>query len=187
MQVQPTGFMAGVGFPQQQQLQQPQMTGLPQPLEPQRTAVPGMPGMGMGMGMGGMGGMTPAPMQIQQPTGFMAGGGFGQPQQQQQQPQQQQQQMMPQVTGFGGVGGRLQPMQPLVPQQTGPAPPVRFGVTEGAKKIAPQATGRRANLAAASKFILFVVMRSDGCLLTLVSLQRRIIRLDSDSSTSTIR
>ena len=42
-------------------------------------------------------------------------------------------------------------LQPLVPQQTGPPPPVRFGVTEGAKKLAPQPTGRRANLAHASK------------------------------------
>jgi hypothetical protein len=42
---------------------------------------------------------------------------------------------------------------PLTPQKTGPAPPVRFGVNPDAKKLAPQPTGRRANLAQASKFI----------------------------------
>ena len=40
---------------------------------------------------------------------------------------------------------------PLQPQKTGPPPPVRFGVTGDTKKLMPQATGRRANLAAASK------------------------------------
>jgi hypothetical protein len=47
----------------------------------------------------------------------------------------------------------LKPLQPLVPQKTGPPPPVRFGVTE-TKKLTPQATGRRANLSQASKFCL---------------------------------
>lgn len=41
--------------------------------------------------------------------------------------------------------------QPLVAQKTGPPPPVRFGMNN-AKKLAPQPTGRRANLAAASTF-----------------------------------
>jgi actin cytoskeleton-regulatory complex protein SLA1 len=41
------------------------------------------------------------------------------------------------------------PIAPLQPQKTGPAPPVRFGVTE-ARKLTPQPTGRRANLAQAS-------------------------------------
>ncbi|KAL2169897.1 hypothetical protein VTG60DRAFT_5512 [Thermothelomyces hinnuleus] len=128
MQVQPTGFM-GAGFPQQQQPQQPQpqMTGLPPPLEPQRTAM----GMGMGMGMNNVG----------------VGMGM-QPQQQQQ--QQQQQPMQPQPTGFGTAGGLQPPAQPLVPQKTGPPPPVKFGINEGQKKLAPQPTGRRANLAAAT-------------------------------------
>jgi hypothetical protein len=39
----------------------------------------------------------------------------------------------------------------LIPQKTGPPPPVRFGVTGDTKKLMPQATGRRANLAQASK------------------------------------
>ena len=125
MQVpQQTGFMGG-GFPQQQQ-QQPASGGF----MPQPTGT----------------GMQP-PMQIAQPTGF----NMGYPQQQQQQQQMPPQQMPPQPTGFGG-GALAPPMQPLVPQKTGPPPPVRFGVPEGQKKIVPQATGRRANLAAASEF-----------------------------------
>jgi len=39
---------------------------------------------------------------------------------------------------------------PLQPQPTGPAPPVRFGVQPEANKLAPQPTGRRANLSAAT-------------------------------------
>ncbi|KAK5628180.1 hypothetical protein RRF57_003895 [Xylaria bambusicola] len=68
-------------------------------------------------------------------------------------------QMQPQQTGLGGFGSagfnpaingppQPPPIAPLQPQKTGPAPPVRFGVTN---KIAPQPTGRRANLAQASK------------------------------------
>lgn len=55
---------------------------------------------------------------------------------------------------LGGLGQQQppeQPLQPLIPQQTGPAPPVRFGVAPEAKKLAPQPTGRRANLSQASK------------------------------------
>jgi DNA-directed RNA polymerase subunit H (RpoH/RPB5) len=51
-------------------------------------------------------------------------------------------------------------IQPLVPQKTGPPPPVRFGVTGDTKKLMPQATGRRANLAQASKCILLLNYRS---------------------------
>ncbi|KAK0717048.1 hypothetical protein B0T26DRAFT_647888 [Lasiosphaeria miniovina] len=117
IQMQPTGFGGFNQQPQQPQLPQ-YMTGnpnnfLPQPLEPQRTAMP---------------------MQQPQPTGMgMGPGGFAQ--------------------GFGNAGMQPPlvppPMQPLVPQRTGPAPPVRFGVTEP-KKLAPQPTGRRANLSAAT-------------------------------------
>ena len=149
---------------QQQQPMMPMMTGMPQPQQQQQ--IPMMTGMQQ----------MPLPMQVQ-PTGFM----YPQQQQQQPQPfiaqptgmgmnmgmgmgmmsgmpQQQPQQQQPplpmqiQPTGFGGGGGLQLPMQPLVPQKTGPPPPVRFGVTEGQKKIVPQATGRRANLAAASEF-----------------------------------
>ncbi|KAI8629295.1 hypothetical protein F5Y19DRAFT_96230 [Xylariaceae sp. FL1651] len=69
-----------------------------------------------------------------------------------------QSQIQTQQTGFGGFGAgfapaangppQSTPMAPLQPQKTGPAPPVRFGVTN---KILPQPTGRRANLAQASK------------------------------------
>ena len=64
--------------------------------------------------------------------------------------------LVPQPTGMsnmGNMGGinNTQAPQPLQPQQTGPPPPVRFGVTNDAKKLAPQATGRRANLSQASK------------------------------------
>lgn len=44
-----------------------------------------------------------------------------------------------------------QTIMPLVPQKTGPPPPVRFGVTGDTKKLMPQATGRRANLSQASR------------------------------------
>ncbi|PFH55467.1 hypothetical protein XA68_18266 [Ophiocordyceps unilateralis] len=47
----------------------------------------------------------------------------------------------------GNLGGFVQPLQP---QKTGPAPPVRFGVSADIKGLAPQPTGRRANLAQAT-------------------------------------
>ena len=104
----------------------------------------------------------------QQPTGFQAS--FIQPQQQ-----------FPQTTGLNsflppalqptptgmqnqnnGFSSNFNPPQapqmpqqtapaPLIPQKTGPPPPVRFGVSGDTKKLMPQATGRRANLAQASK------------------------------------
>lgn len=61
------------------------------------------------------------------------------------------------TAGFGNHGMPqngptvLPPSTPLMPQKTGPAPPVRFGVQPDANKMMPQATGRRANLSAASK------------------------------------
>jgi hypothetical protein len=67
--------------------------------------------------------------------------------------------LQPQQTGMNGFGQppaatmpQQAPMAPLIPQKTGPPPPVRFGVTGDTKKLMPQATGRRANLAQASKF-----------------------------------
>ncbi len=172
-------MMTGMPQPQQQQ-QIPMMTGMqqmPQPMQVQPTGfmyqqqpqqqqqpfIAQPTGMGMGMGMGMMGGMPqqqqqqpPLPMQIQ-PTGF---GGVG--------------------MGGGGGGGLQLPMQPLVPQKTGPPPPVRFGVPEGQKKIVPQATGRRANLSAASEFSSLCLSISLVVLprwLTMISFhQRRTIR-----------
>ncbi|KAM5356351.1 hypothetical protein ACJ41O_002997 [Fusarium nematophilum] len=58
--------------------------------------------------------------------------------------------MQPQATGLGGMNNTMTPPQPLQPQQTGPPPPVRFGVSNEPKKLAPQPTGRRANLAQAT-------------------------------------
>lgn len=73
--------------------------------------------------------------------------------------------LQPQQTGTNGFGrpafGQSLPPVPPIPQQptvaplqpqpTGPPPPVRFGVTGEAKKLASQPTGRRANLSHASK------------------------------------
>ena len=80
--------------------------------------------------------------------------------------------LQPQQTGANGYGqgfGQspppmppLPPMPsmpaaaPLQPQKTGPPPPVRFGLAGDAKKLMPQATGRRANLSAASKSPFFM-------------------------------
>ncbi|KAL7794608.1 hypothetical protein V8C37DRAFT_376203 [Trichoderma ceciliae] len=66
--------------------------------------------------------------------------------------------LQPQPTGFqslqplqpAGTNELKPPTQPLLPQKTGPPPPVRFGVTPEAKKLTPQPTGRRANLAQAT-------------------------------------
>ncbi|KAI1479845.1 hypothetical protein F4774DRAFT_380018 [Daldinia eschscholtzii] len=152
-------FNAGAGMPAQSgfgpgQFMQPQMTGAPQTQSPFA---------------------DPRPQQFSpiqnQPTGFP--GGFQAPQQFPQQtginsflpPALEPQRtgmpaLQPQQTGFGGFGQGFNPSlnstaaqppqppaAPLIPQQTGPPPPVRFGVTE---KIAPQPTGRRANLAQAT-------------------------------------
>ncbi|KAI0966990.1 hypothetical protein F4678DRAFT_264661 [Xylaria arbuscula] len=145
MPPQPTGFGA-------QQFMQPQMTGVPQMQSP--FADPRAQQF--------------SPVQVQ-PTGYTSN--FQPPQQFPQQtgvntylpaalePQRTSipPQIPPQQTGFGGytagfnpaVNGQFQtpPVAPLLPQKTGPPPPVRFGVTD---KIAPQPTGRRANLAQAT-------------------------------------
>ncbi|KAK5117707.1 hypothetical protein LTR62_005131 [Meristemomyces frigidus] len=80
---------------------------------------------------------------ISQPTGLNRGYNPQQPQQFQ---AQQQPQLPPQQTG--GVFGPSQPLVPLLPQKTGPTPPVRFG-TLGARPLVAQPTGR-ANLAKAT-------------------------------------
>lgn len=128
-----TGSMTGSPFadpsPRPLQLFQYQQTGyqqqtyLPQPLQPQRT---------------GMNGNMPMPLQ-------------------------------PQITGMNGYTNSMTtpsftsvqsitPQQqhtpaaaPLQPQKTGPAPPIRFGVAPTALPLVSQPTGRRANLAQASK------------------------------------
>ncbi|EER28598.1 SH3 domain containing protein [Coccidioides posadasii C735 delta SOWgp] len=70
--------------------------------------------------------------------------------------------LQPQQTGANGFGGTGNftapppppipelPAAPLQPQKTGPAPPVRFGVHKDTKKLTPQPTGLKANLAQAT-------------------------------------
>lgn len=116
----------------------------------------------------------PRPQQFspiqQQPTGFQSS--FGPPQQQYQQPTGVNSflppPLQPTATGMqsqnNGFNQNFQapPMpsipqhviSPLVPQKTGPPPPVRFGVTGDTKKLMPQATGRRANLSQASELFI---------------------------------
>jgi hypothetical protein len=121
-QSQPTGMA--------QPYMQPQQTGfgMPPPMQPQQTGLP--------------------PALQPQRTGFTPTSQFGQSYAQQQ-------------NGFGGYGQQAPPMppmppmpaqatglQPLVPQQTGPPPPVRFGV-QPAARLTPQPTGR-ANLSKAT-------------------------------------
>lgn len=88
----------------------------------------------------GINSFLPPPLQPQ-PTGalisaFGSTSGFGQPPPVP--PMRQSQQ------------GLMAAPAPLVPQPTGPPPPVRFGLNNDAKKLAPQPTGKRANLAAAT-------------------------------------
>lgn len=133
---------------------------LPPALQPQRTGFGSPPPQPQINGFN----QQPNFQQIQpQPTAF-----------QQIQPQQTGfQQLQPQQTGFGqppqqnGFGTFQAPPvppipqqttpAPLVPQRTGPAPEVRFGTP--AKKLAPQPTGRRANLASASKLLALEILR----------------------------
>lgn len=148
------GFMPQqTGFGAQQQFMQPQMTGMPQMQSPfadprtqQFASIPSQP-TGYPNSF--------QPQQFPQPTGVNAF--LPQALEPQRTGLPTQTQLQPQATGFGGFGtGFNAPattgppaIAPLQPQQTGPAPPVRFGVTNN--KIAPQPTGRRANLAQASK------------------------------------
>jgi len=170
-QPQPTGMQQSFSQPSQQtSFMQPQQTGLPPPLTPMRTG--GFPQQN-GFQQPQATGFGQAPQQFPQQTGFPQQNGF----QQQLQPQQtgfapMQQPMQtgfspiasiqPQATGFQpqsqfgqsqfGVPQQQQQMQapaPLMPQKTGPPPPVRFGVQPSAR-LTPQQTGRRANLANAS-------------------------------------
>jgi hypothetical protein len=159
---QQTGFQYnGMQQPNQQQpqsgFQYPMQTGVPQQQFMQNGSGPFA---------------DPRPSQFspiqQQPTGFQSS--FGPPQQQY--PQQAgvnsflPPALQPTPTGIQNNGFNssftpppVPPMPqqntipaPLIPQKTGPPPPVRFGVTGDTKKLMPQATGRRANLSQASKY-----------------------------------
>lgn len=153
-QAQQTGFMPQpTGFGQQQPNYQQQIvagaqTGSPFADPPRQPFQPMPSGLSNSFSPQQTSFGQPSPsFNISQPTGMsgyqQANGGFQQPPL-----------LPPQQTG--GVFGPSQPLAaPLVPQKTGPAPPVRFGVTGGANKLMPQPTGR-ANLAKAS--MLFYLM-----------------------------
>jgi hypothetical protein len=153
-----------------------QPNGFSQPMQAQPTgfqqAQPFMNGQMVGGPFPGPGMQQFSPVQSQ-PTGFP--GAFNSPQQlSQQYPQStsvnnflppplqpQKTALQSQPTVINGFSQGFQPppvppmpqqtIAPLLPQKTGPPPPVRFGVHGDTKKLVPQATGRRANLAQASK------------------------------------
>ena len=169
---QRTGFapqMAGMGMQPQQtgmglQQQQtgygglmPQQTGinsvLSPPLQPQATGL-----QPQSTGMNGLAGRPafgqPPPPMPSIPSQY---GG----------PQQQQQQGVPTPPP---IPQQQQAPAPLQPQKTGPAPAVRFGVGPDAKKLAPQPTGRRANLAHASEYLPNLEARRAFMLMVVVQL-----------------
>lgn len=129
-----------------QQLQ-PQQTGFPQPFQAQ-------PQMPMATGINAR---LPPALQPQ-PTGI---NGFGNASPFGMQQQQQGAQTLPPMPPMPSMPTAA----PLVPQKTGPAPPVRFGVQNEPKKLLPQQTGRRANLAAASKLhsTMFLLVDVRSC------------------------
>jgi hypothetical protein len=168
MMPQPTGFGQFNGMNQQAnglgQQMQPQQTGFQQPQTFMNGPISGGPFADPRV-------QQFSPMQ-QQPTGFQ--GTFNAAQQYPQatginsflppalQPQKTAsiQSQPSAMNGFSQNFGQAPPVPPipqqptiapLQPQKTGPPPPVRFGVSGDNKKLMPQATGRRANLAAASK------------------------------------
>jgi hypothetical protein len=166
MQPQPTGFQPqsqfgqsqfgqqGMGVGYQQALTQGQQTGSPFADPPRQQFQPTPTGMANSF--------APQPTGFQQQPSFPQQTGF------QQQPTFQQTQPTGVMNGVFGqappqlppqqTGGVLGPMAPLIPQKTGPPPPVRFGVQPPVPKLVPQKTGR-AELSRASKFV--PVMLSD--------------------------
>lgn len=158
LQPQPTGFQPqsqfgqqqaqqlGMGQPMyQQQLINGQQSGSPF-ADPPRQQFQPMPSGLSNSFTPQQTGFQPS-FSVSQPTGI---NGFGA------QPTQPAPQLPPQQTGgvFGPSQpvGLQQPPAPLMPQKTGPPPPVRFGVQPGAKPLVAQPTGR-ANLSKASKSI----------------------------------
>ncbi|KAK5743306.1 cytoskeletal protein binding protein [Elasticomyces elasticus] len=159
MGMQQQGFAQQTGFQQQQQ---PQQTGFQQAMvngsstgspfaDPPRMPFQALPSGLQNQFAPQQSGFQPQQtgfqqqqqpsFNIAQPTGL---NGFGGQQQYAQPPLPPVPQLPPQQTG--GVFG---PAAPLVPQKTGPPPPVRFGVQPAANKLMPQATGR-ANLGRAT-------------------------------------
>lgn len=134
MQAQPTGFQA----PMQQPFQTGFQPGFQQNFQGQQMPIQAQPT--------GFNSFSPSPLNPQA-TGVNR---FLPPA------------IQPQVNGFGQAPPPMPPMPPmptaapLIPQKTGPPPPVRFG-TQPAKKLTPQPTGR-ANLAKASEYLTFVAL-----------------------------
>lgn len=159
MQPQPTGFgqnqfmqqqmMNGQQMPQQSPFADPRASQQYSPMQMQPTGFQGQFNQNQNQfganPPGGINSYLPAALEPQR-TGMPN----------QMQPMQPQPTGMSFTQGFGnhGMPPSQPPMAPLMPQQTGPAPPVRFGVQPDAKKLAPQPTGRRANLSAASKYFV---------------------------------
>jgi hypothetical protein len=130
-------------------MMQPQHTM--QPLQPQHTTINAM--------------LPPALMP--QPTGPAANQPF---------PPAYNSYAMPPVPPMPPMPADLPAPRPLVPQKTGPPPPVRFGVKPGeARRQVPMPTGRKANLSQASRF------SAGRRPVRLTSIQRRIIRSGSSS------
>lgn len=140
----------GLGVSYQQALAQGQQTGSPFSDPPRQQFQPSPSGLANSFAPPQQTGFQQQPTFPQQ-TGF------------QQQPTFQQTQPTGVMNGVFGqappqlppqqTGGVLGPMAPLVPQKTGPPPPVRFGVQPPVPKLVPQKTGR-AELSRASKFIV---------------------------------
>jgi hypothetical protein len=164
MQPQPTGFQPqsqfgqsqfgpqGMGVGYQQAINQGQQTGSPFADPPRQQFQQTPSGMANSF--------------VPQPTGFQQQPSFPQQTGFQQQPTFQQTQPTGVMNGAFGqappqlppqqTGGVLGPMAPLIPQKTGPPPPVRFGVQPPVPKLVAQKTGR-AELSRASKFILVMM------------------------------
>lgn len=123
-------------------LQQPMQTGYAQPMQPMAT------GYGVPLGPSPFAdprGQQFSPIQAQQ-TAMGPGPVPGQGLNSVLPPP-----LIPQPTAFVPQQQQPPPLQALAPQPTGPAPQVKFGMTD-AKKLVPTPTGRRANLSQACKF-----------------------------------
>ena len=132
----------GLGLQQAQPQFQPQATGYMNGMPPIQAPQPTLPNQSFQALMN-------QPTGLAQPMGMGMGMGAGFQQNRPMQPvtmpvnQLLPPAMIPQQTG----------LQPLQPQATGPPPPVRFGVTP---KLAPQPTGKKANLSQASELSCFL-------------------------------
>ncbi|KAL1998224.1 hypothetical protein VTN02DRAFT_6621 [Thermoascus thermophilus] len=136
---QATGFGQGqFGFAQQPQQAQPFLNGAPPPgfpgLAPQPTGFAGFaPQQPMATGINSV---LPPPLQPQRTGANGFGGSNNTP--------------SPPLMSQPLTSQALTATAPLQPQKTGPPPPVRFGVNTDSKKLTPQPTGLRANLAQAT-------------------------------------